>query len=122
MTVKFSKDHEWVVIAGNEATIGITDYAQNALGDIVFIELPEIGRQLTQGREAAVVESVKAASDVYAPLSGKVIAVNDAVKAEPAKVNADPMGGGWLFKIEPSHPDEMAALMDEAAYKKITGA
>lgn len=121
MTVKFSKDHEWVRLDGDIATIGITAYAQNALGDIVYVELPEIGRALTAGGTAAVVESVKAASDVYSPLSGQVTEANDAVKADPALVNADAEGKGWFFKLKISNKSDYDALMDEAAYRKLTG-
>lgn len=121
MALKFSKEHEWVKVEGDTATIGITDYAQNALGDIVYVELPEVGRTLTQSKESAVVESVKAASDVYAPLSGEVIAINDKLKDDPALVNKSAAGDGWFYKIKPTNLAELNALMDEAAYKKHTG-
>ncbi len=114
---RFTKDHEWVRLDGDLAVIGITDYAQSQLGDIVYVELPEIGRQLEQGKEAAVVESVKAASDVYAPLSGEVVEVNEALAADPAKVNADPMGGGWFLKLRLADRKQLDGLMDEAAYR-----
>ena len=94
--LRFTKDHEWVRLDGDLAVVGITDYAQSQLGDVVYVELPEIGRQVEKGKEAAVVESVKAASEVYAPLTGEVAEVNDALAADPAKVNADPMGEGWF--------------------------
>lgn len=114
---RFTKDHEWVRQEGDVAVIGITDYAQEQLGDVVYVELPEIGRRLAQGKEAAVVESAKAASEVYAPVSGEVMAVNEAIVADPAKVNADAMGDGWFLKIRLADPQELEALMDEAAYR-----
>ena len=117
--IRYSKDHEWVRREGALAVIGITDYAQNQLGDVVYVELPEIGRQVEQGGEAAVVESVKAASEVYAPVSGEVAAVNELLSGEPGKVNADAMGEGWFFKLKLSDPKQLDALMDEAAYKKF---
>lgn len=119
--IKFSKDHEWVRMEGDVAVIGITDYAQHALGDIVYVELPESGKKVEQGKGAAVVESVKAASDVYAPLSGEIIAINDNLKNDPSLVNSSPQDGGWFFKVKPSNPAELNGLMDEAAYKKLTG-
>lgn len=119
--MKFSKDHEWVRMDGDVAIVGITDYAQHALGDIVYVELPETGKAVAQGKGAAVVESVKAASDVYAPLSGEVVAVNDNLKNDPSLVNSSPQDGGWFFKIKLSNPSELNALMDEAAYRKHTG-
>ena len=115
-TVKYTKDHEWIRIDGDEAVIGITDYAQTQLGDVVYVELPEIGRRVGKGKEAAVVESVKAASEVYAPITGEVIATNEALAAEPGKVNADPMGEGWFLKLRIADTKELADLMDEAAY------
>lgn len=118
MTVKYTKDHEWVRVEGTTAVVGISDYAQTQLGDVVYVELPEAGRKLEQGKEAAVVESVKAASEVYAPISGEVIEANAELTGEPAKVNGDPMGGGWFFKMKIANPKELDALMDEAQYKK----
>ena len=115
-TVKYTRDHEWVRVEGDVAVIGITDYAQTQLGDVVYVELPELGRRVAQGKEAAVVESVKAASEVYAPISGEVIAVNDALSGEPGKVNADPMGDGWFLKLRIADAKQLDALMDEAAY------
>jgi glycine cleavage system H protein len=115
-TVKYTKDHEWVRIEGDVAVIGITDYAQTQLGDVVYVELPELGRKVEQGKEAAVVESVKAASEVYAPISGEVVAVNDLLAGEPGKVNLDPMGEGWFLKLRIADPKELDALMDEKAY------
>ncbi len=117
--LRFTKDHEWVRVEGDEAVIGITDYAQTQLGDIVYVELPEIGKRVEQGKEAAVVESVKAASEVYAPLSGEVTGANAALADDPAKVNADPMGGGWFFKLKLRDAKELDGLMDEAAYQKL---
>jgi glycine cleavage system H protein len=114
--IRYTKDHEYVRLDGDVATIGITDHAQSQLGDIVFIEFPEIGKSIAQGAEAAVVESVKAASEVYAPLSGEVIEVNRAVEAEPAKVNADPLGDGWFLKLKVKDKSQFDALMNEAAY------
>jgi len=116
--IRYSKDHEWVRREGDAAVVGITDYAQNQLGDVVYVELPAIGRKVEQGGEAAVVESVKAASEVYAPVSGEVIAANELLSGEPGRVNAEPMGEGWFFKIKLSDPKQLDALMDEAAYKK----
>lgn len=117
MSVKYTKDHEWVRLDGDVATVGISDYAQSQLGDVVFIELPAVGRELTQGGEAAVVESVKAASEVFSPASGTVTAVNAALEGEPAKVNTGAETDGWFFKMTLSDPGELDGLMDEAAYK-----
>jgi len=116
-TVKFTQDHEWVLVEGDVATIGISDYAQGQLGDVVFVELPEVGRELAKGDEAAVIESVKAASEVYAPLTGEVIAVNEALDDAPATVNEDAMGAGWFVKMKLSDANELDELMDEASYK-----
>jgi glycine cleavage system H protein len=112
----YTEDHEWVEVDGDVATVGITDYAQGQLGDIVFVEVPEEGSQVTKGDEAAVVESVKAASDVYAPVSGTVIEGNPALGEEPDLVNQDPEGEGWFFKLTLSDAGELDALMDEAKY------
>lgn len=112
----FTDEHEWLSIEGDEATVGITDYAQEQLGDVVFIELPEVGATLAKGDQAAIVESVKAASEVYAGISGEVTAVNQAVVDEPAKVNTDPRGDGWFFKMKLTDRGELGQLMDEAAY------
>jgi glycine cleavage system H protein len=117
MATKYTKDHEWVRVEGTTAVVGITDYAQTQLGDVVYVELPEVGRKLEQGKEAAVVESVKAASEVYAPLTGEVTEANAELTGEPAKVNSDPMGAGWFFKMKLANPKELDALMDEAQYK-----
>ena len=113
----YTKDHEWIRSDGEIATVGITNYAQSQLGDVVFVELPEIGRKVEKGAEVAVVESVKAASEVFAPASGEVVAVNEALEAAPATVNDDAEGEGWFFKLRLASPDEVAALMTEAQYK-----
>ncbi|HEY9548310.1 MAG TPA: glycine cleavage system protein GcvH [Kiloniellaceae bacterium] len=114
---RYTEDHEWVMVAGDEATVGISNHAQEQLGDIVFVELPAVGKRLDKGKEAAVVESVKAASEIYAPADGEVLAVNEALNDEPGMVNSDPEGGGWFFKMKLSDPAQLAALMDEAAYR-----
>ena len=116
MSVYFTKEHEWVRVEGDTATVGITNHAQEQLGDIVFAEVPEAGRRLNKGQEAAVVESVKAASDVYSPVSGEVIEGNPGVADDPAIVNSDPEGDGWFFKLKLDNPGELDGLMDEAAY------
>lgn len=113
---RYSEEHEWVEVEGDVATIGISDFAQNQLGDVVFVELPEIGKAVSQGDEAAVVESVKAASEVYAAVSGEVVEVNEALAENPALVNEDPEGDGWFFKLKLEEPGEVEALMDAAAY------
>jgi glycine cleavage system H protein len=118
-TVRFTRDHEWVRLDGDLAVVGITDYAQSQLGDVVYVELPEIGHRVEKGKEAAVVESVKAASEVYAPVSGKVTEINDTLTAEPAKVNADPMGAGWFIKLRIDDATELDDLMDEEGYKRF---
>jgi glycine cleavage system H protein len=115
-TLCFTKDHEWIRQDGDTATIGITDYAQQQLGDIVYVELPAVGTVVEAGKEAAVVESAKAASEVYAPVSGEVVAVNAAIADDPAKVNADPMGEGWFLSVKLADPKALDGLMDEAAY------
>jgi glycine cleavage system H protein len=117
MTLKFTKDHEYLT---EDGTVGITVYAQEQLGDIVFVELPKVGQKLKQGDEAAVVESVKAASEIYAPVSGTVTAVNDALTGDPGLVNNDPLGGGWIYKIAPDNPADRDGLLDEAAYADLT--
>ena len=117
MTRYFTEDHEWIEVDGDSATVGITDYAQSQLGDIVFAEVPATGATLKKGGDAAVVESVKAASDVYAPVSGNVIEGNAALEGDPALVNSDPEGEGWFFKITLSDTSELDSLMDAAAYK-----
>ncbi|MEG8039022.1 glycine cleavage system protein GcvH [Sphingomonas sp. LR60] len=116
MSRYFTEDHEWIDVDGDIGTVGISDYAQSQLGDIVFVEVPDAGRSLGKGDEAAVVESVKAASDVYSPVSGNVLEGNPALTDEPALVNSDPEGEGWFFKITLSDASELDALMDETAY------
>ena len=116
---KFSKDHEWIRVDGDVATIGITHHAQEQLGDVVFVEVPEVGRKVAAGEAAAVVESVKAASDVYAPVSGEVIEANDDLAATPALVNEDAEGKAWFFKVRLANPGELDALMDRAAYDQL---
>jgi glycine cleavage system H protein len=117
--LKYTKDHEWLRLDGDVATVGITAYAQDKLGDLVFVELPSVGASLQQGAAAGVVESVKAASDVYAPVTGEVVAVNDKLTTEPSLVNTDPTGEGWLFRMTIGDKAEFAALLDEAGYKAI---
>ena len=115
--IRYSKEHEWISVDGDVATIGITRHAAEQLGDLVFVELPAIGKTVAPGDEAAVVESVKAASEVYAPLSGEVVEVNSVLEGEPGKVNEAPEGEGWFLKLKLSRPSELDGLMDEAAYK-----
>lgn len=117
MTRYFTEEHEWIEVEGDTATVGITDYAQGQLGDIVFVEVPEAGRAVTKGGEAAVVESVKAASDVYAPVTGTVTEGNAALTDDPSLVNSDPENSGWFFKLTLADKGELDGLMDEAAYK-----
>ena len=122
MTRYYTEDHEWIEVDGDSATVGITDYAQSQLGDIVFAEVPAPGAELKKGGDAAVVESVKAASDVYAPVSGTVTEGNDALEGDPALVNSDPEGEGWFFKLTLSDTSELDSLMDAAAYKAFVEA
>ena len=117
-TIKFTKDHEWIRVEGDVATVGISDYAQKQLGYVVFVELPEIGRNVVAGKEAAVVESVKAASEVYAPVAGDVVEVNEALADDPSLVNRDPMGEGWFVKLRLENQSDLDDLMDEAAYQE----
>ncbi|PTD19392.1 glycine cleavage system protein GcvH [Sphingomonas fennica] len=117
MTLYFTKDHEWISVDGDTATVGITDYAQSQLGDVVFVEVPAAGTAVTKGGEAAVVESVKAASDVYAPVSGEVIEGNAALEADPSLVNSAPEGEGWFFKLKLANAAELDGLLDKAGYK-----
>jgi glycine cleavage system H protein len=117
MTVYYTKEHEWVRVEGDEATVGITDFAQGQLGDVVFVEVPEAGRAVSKGGEAAVVESVKAASDVYAPVSGTIVTGNQALVDQPDLVNTDPEGEGWFFKLTLSDNHELSELMDADQYK-----
>lgn len=116
--LKYRATHEWVRVEGNVATVGITDHAQAAMGDLVYVELPDVGQTLAAGDEAGVVESVKAASDIYAPLSGEIIAVNEALEGEPEKVNADCYGEGWLFKIEIADEAELESLLTADEYQE----
>jgi glycine cleavage system H protein len=117
--IRFTKDHEWVSLDGTIATVGITTHAQDALGDLVFVELPEPGRVVSEAEAVAVVESVKAASDVYAPLAGRVTEVNAAITEDPALVNRDPAGAGWFFKLELTDPAAFDALLDQAGYDAL---
>jgi glycine cleavage system H protein len=117
--VRYAKSHEWVRVEGAEAIVGISDYAQHSLSDVVFIELPEIGRKVRQGQPCAVIESVKAAEDIYAPLSGEVIAVNAALERTPETVNQDPFGEGWLFRLRMDNPAELDALLNAEAYQAL---
>lgn len=115
--IRFSKEHEWIRLEGDTGTVGITDHAQSQLGDVVFVEVPEVGKKVAKGSQAAVVESVKAASEVYAPVSGEVTAGNTALADNPGLVNSSAMGDGWFFKLKLSNKAELGELMDEAAYK-----
>jgi glycine cleavage system H protein len=119
MTVHYTSEHEWIRVDGDTATVGITDFAQGQLGDIVFVELPDAGKQVSKGGEAAVVESVKAASDVYAPVSGEVTEANQALSDDPSLVNTDPEGEGWFFRLRLSDTSELDGLMDADAYKSF---
>ena len=121
MTKRYSKDHEWVEIAGGIATVGITNHAQEQLGDVVFVDLPFVGKKVRKGDAAAVVESVKAASDVYAPLSGEVVEVNAALPSDPARINQDAEGAAWFMKIRIANEAELAELMDAAGYEAFVG-
>ena len=118
MSLYFTKEHEWIRVEGDTATIGISNHAQEQLGDVVFAEVPEAGRRVSKGQEAAVVESVKAASDVYAPVSGEVIEGNQALADDPSLVNSDPEAEGWFFKLKLDNPGELDGLMDETAYRE----
>ena len=121
MTVKFSKEHEWINTADTAAAVvGITVHAQDALGDVVFVDLPEVGATFNQGDVAGVVESVKAAADVYMPVSGEVVEVNEALRADPSLANSDPLGAGWFFKVKLSEPAQLDGLMDETAYSSFS--
>ncbi|MBK6615774.1 glycine cleavage system protein GcvH [Ottowia sp.] len=116
MTIKYTEDHEWIRVEGDLATVGITQHAQDALGDVVFVELPEVGKTYAQKDVAGVVESVKAAADVYMPIDGEITEVNEALRDEPSLANSDPMGAGWFFKVRLADASQFAALMDETAY------
>ncbi|MGQ2998232.1 glycine cleavage system protein GcvH [Variovorax sp.] len=119
MTIKYTKDHEWVQAEGGNATVGITVHAQDALGDVVFVDLPEVGKSFAQGDVAGVVESVKAAADVFMPVSGEITEVNEALRADPSLANSAPLAEGWFFKVKLSEPAQLDALMDETAYGKF---
>jgi glycine cleavage system H protein len=119
MSRYYTEEHEWIEVEGDIATIGITDYAQGQLGDLVFVEVPEQGSELVKGKEAAVVESVKAASDVYSPASGTVVETNPAIEEDPALVNADPEGEGWFYRLSIADESELEGLMDKAAYAEF---
>ena len=119
MSVKYSKDHEWVIVENGVATIGITNHAQEQLGDVVFVELPAVGKTVAAHEQAAVVESVKAASEVYVPVSGEVVEVNKELEGDPALVNREAEGGAWFMKVKLSNPSELDELMDRAAYDKL---
>ena len=121
MTIRFTEDHEWIRLDGDIGTVGITDYAQSQLGDVVYVDLPETGKKLGKGDAMAVVESVKAASDIYAPISGEVVEVNEPLVDQPDKVNADPMGEAWIVRIRVADASELDGLMDEAAYAAHVG-
>jgi glycine cleavage system H protein len=119
--LKYTKDHEWILIQDGAGTIGITDFAQKELGDVVFVDLPEVGRALTQGEEFGTIESVKAVSEVYSPVAGTFTAVNDALRDHPEQVNNDPYGKGWILKMKLSDPGQASSLMDAAAYAAHVG-
>ena len=120
MTIKYTKDHEWVRTEGDApAVVGITVHAQEALGDVVFVDLPEVGKTFAQGEVAGVVESVKAAADVFMPVSGEIVEVNEALRADPSLANSDPLAGGWFFKVKLSDPAQIDALLEEADYDKF---
>lgn len=120
MTIKYTEDHEWLKIEGDIATVGITHHAQDALGDVVFVDLPAVGTTLAQKETAGVVESVKAAADVYMPVSGEVVEVNETLRDDPALANTDPLGAGWFFKVKLSDASQLAALMDETRYSAFS--
>ena len=122
MPMQYTEDHEWINVEGGIATVGITHHAQDALGDVVFVDLPTVGDTIEQKAVAGVVESVKAAADVYMPVSGEVTEVNEALRADPALANSDPLGAGWFFKVKLSKPAELDALLDETAYTKFAEA
>jgi len=120
MTIKYTPDHEWIKVDGETAIVGITHHAQDALGDVVFVELPEVGKAFSAKDIAGVVESVKAAADVYMPVSGEVTEVNEALRADPSLANTDPLGAGWFFKVKLANPAELDALMDETSYSSFS--
>ena len=118
--IKYTEDHEWVKVEGDTATVGITVHAQDALGDVVFVDLPSVGSSFAQKEVAGVVESVKAAADVYMPISGEVLEVNEALRDDPSLANTDPLGAGWFFKVKLADKDQLDALMDETSYTKFS--
>ncbi len=120
MSLKYTEDHEWIALEGDVAVVGITHHAQDALGDVVFVDLPEVGKSFAQKEVAGVVESVKAAADVYMPVSGEVVEVNEELRNDPALANTDPLGKGWFFKVRLSQPSEVDALLDETAYQQFS--
>ncbi len=120
MPIHYTEDHEWLSVTDGVATVGITQHAQDALGDVVFVDLPEVGKRFAAKEVAGVVESVKAAADVYMPVTGTVVEVNEALRADPALANSDPLGAGWFFKVKLSHPGELDALMDETSYTRFS--
>ena len=120
MTIKYTPDHEWLNVEGDTATVGITHHAQDALGDVVFVDLPAVGATFAAKDIAGVVESVKAAADVYMPLTGEILEVNEALRADPSLANSDPLGAGWFFKVKFSHPIELEDLMDETSYNAFS--
>jgi glycine cleavage system H protein len=122
MSIKYTPDHEWLNVEGDTATVGITHHAQDALGDVVFVDLPEVGKTYAAKDVAGVVESVKAAADVYMPVTGEITEVNDALRDDPSLANTDPMGAGWFFKVKLSNPSELDALMDETSYTSFSAA
>ena len=120
MSIKYTEDHEWINVEGDVAVVGITHHAQDALGDVVFVDLPEVGKSFAQKDVAGVVESVKAAADVYMPVTGEVIEVNEDLRNDPSLANSDPLGKGWFFKVKLANPAEVDALLDETAYNKFS--
>lgn len=120
MSLKYTEDHEWINVEGDTAVVGITHHAQDALGDVVFVDLPEVGKSFAQKDVAGVVESVKAAADVYMPVSGEITEVNEELRSDPSLANSDPLGKGWFFKVKLSQPAELEALLDETSYNKLT--
>jgi glycine cleavage system H protein len=120
MSLKYTEDHEWINVEGDTAVVGITHHAQDALGDVVFVDLPEVGKSFAQKDVAGVVESVKAAADVYMPVSGEIVEVNEDLRSDPSLANSDPLGKGWFFKVKLSQPTEVDALLDETGYNKFT--
>jgi glycine cleavage system H protein len=119
MTIKYTEEHEWLKVDGDVATVGITQHAAEQLGDVVFVDLPAIGKKVEKGKDAAVVESVKAASDVYAPITGEIVEVNKSIADEPSKVNADPEGSAWFMKIKIADKSQLESMMDKATYEKF---